>query len=61
MDISEALESPAFWILGGGGTIAVLAGYIISKRMSEFSFPLWQLAVIIIGVLAAAAFFALKD
>jgi len=59
--IEEILESPGFWILGGGGTIAVLAGYIISKRMTDFSFPIWQLAIIIAGVLVASAFFALKD
>ena len=59
--IEELLESPGFWILGGGGTIAVVLGFIMSKRMTEFSFPLWQLAIIIIGVLAAAAFFALRE
>ena len=59
--IEEIMESPGFWILGGGGTIAVLLGYIMSKRITEFAFPLWQLIVIIIGVLAASAFFALKD
>ena len=61
MDISEALESPGFWILGGGGTIAVVLGYIMSKRMTEYVFPLWQLAIIIITVLVASAFFALKE
>ena len=35
MDISEVLESPGFWMLGGGGTIAVLAGYIMSKRIKD--------------------------
>jgi len=59
--IEEILESPGFWILGGGGTAAVLLGWIMSKRMTEFAFPMWQLAVIIIGVLVAAAFFALKE
>ena len=59
--IEEIMESPGFWILGGGGTAAVLLGWIMSKRMTDFSFPLWQLAVIIIGVLAAAVFFALKE
>ena len=59
--LDEILESPGFWLLGGGGTIAVLAGYIMSKRMTEFAFPLWQLAIIIITVLAAAAFFATRD
>ena len=59
--IEEALESPGFWILGGGGTIAVVLGFIMSKRMTEFSFPLWQLGIIIIGVLVASAFFATKE
>jgi len=61
MVLDEVLESPGFWILGGGGTIAVLAGYIMSKRMTDFSFPIWQLAIIIVGVLVAAAFFATKE
>ena len=59
--IGEALESPGFWILGGGGTAAVILGWIMSNRMAENSFPLWQLGVIILGVLVASAFFALKD
>jgi len=61
MDINEVLESPGFWLLGGGGTIAVILGYIMSKRMTEYVFPLWQLAIIIITVLIASAFFATKD
>ena len=61
MGLDEALESPGFWILGGGGTAAVILGWIMSKRMTEYSFPLWQLGVIIIAILVASAFFALKD
>jgi len=61
MDINEVLESPGFWLLGGGGTIAVILGYIMSKRMTESVFPLWELAIIIITVLIASAFFATKD
>ena len=61
MDISEVLESPGFWILGGGGTIAVVLGFIMSKRMTDFSFPIWQLGIIIIAVLVSAAFFALRE
>ena len=59
--IEEALESPGFWILGGGGTAAVILGWMMSKRMTEYAFPLWQLGIIIVVILIASAFFALKD
>lgn len=59
--IDEVLESPAFWLLGGGGTIAVILGYIASKRMGLVALPFWQMIVIIIGILIASAFFALRE
>jgi hypothetical protein len=59
--IEELQDSPAFWLLGGGGLAAELLGYIISKRMGMEAFPLWQLLVVMAGTLVAAAFFALKE
>lgn len=59
--IEEALESPAFWILGGGGVAMEILGWIISRNMMEYTFPIWQLIVLILGTLLAAAFFALKE
>ena len=61
MDINEALESPGFWLLGGGGTAAVLLGWIMSKRMGMESLPFWQIIVIVLGVLVAAAFFSTRE
>lgn len=55
--LEEALESPGFWILGVGGTITVLLGWIMSKKMEMASLPVWQLIVIILGVWVASAFF----
>lgn len=59
--IDEILEEPAFWVLGGGGTIAVLLGYILSKKMGLISLPFWELIILIVGVLVASAVFALRD
>lgn len=59
--IDELLESPAFWILGAGGLIAEVGGYIISKKMELAVLPLWQLIVIMAGTLVAAGFFALRE
>lgn len=54
------MESPLFWVTGGLGVAMELLGWIISKRMMEYSFPVWQLLIMIAGTIAAAAFFALK-
>ena len=61
MDISETLENPAFWILGGGGTIAVLVGWIMSKRAGWMSLPFWQVMVMVAAVVIASAFFANQE
>ena len=60
MGIEDALEEPGFWILGVGGVAMVLIGFIVSKKM-EYSLPVWQLLVLIVGIIVAAAFFATKD
>ena len=57
----EALESPAFWILGAGAVGAEVLGYIIAKRSDLAVFPWWQFAIVILGTLVAAAYFATKD
>lgn len=61
MNIDEALESPAFWILAGGGIAAELIGYIFGKRSGLEVFPLWQLIFVMLGTVVAAAFFATKE
>ena len=61
MGLEDALESPAFWLLAGGGLIAEILGYIMSKRMELEMLPLWQLGLIMIVTVLAAAFFATKD
>ena len=61
MDVDEVLESPAFWILAGGGIAAELIGYIFGKRAGLPAFPLWQLIFVMLGTVVAAAFFATKD
>jgi len=59
--IGELLESPAFWMLGGGGIAAELLGYIASQKMGWEALPLWQLLFLMAGTLVAAGFFALRE
>lgn len=59
--ITEAFEEPAFWMLGGGGVAAIILGYIMGKKMGLDAFPIWQLLLLIVGTLVAAAWFATKD
>lgn len=61
MDLSEILESPGFWILGGGAIIATVLGWTMSKSWTGHQFPIWQLLIIIVVELIAAAFFATRD
>ena len=61
MDIDEIIESPAFWILGGGAVAMELIGFVISKRMGIGSFPVWQIIILMLGTLVAAAFFATRE
>lgn len=61
MDIEEILESPAFWLLGGGGIIAEVMGYLWSRNAGWEVMPFWQLVVMMIVTLIAAAYFATKE
>ena len=61
MDISEILESPGFWILGAGGLIAEILGYMVAKNSGWEIMPFWQLIVMMAGTLVAAAFFATRE
>ena len=61
LDLSEVLENPGFWLLGGGAVIATMIGYIASKKMDLMPLPIWQLAILILVELIAAAFFASRD
>lgn len=61
MGLEEALEEPAFWLLGGGAVIAELIGWAISKKALGFAFPFWQLAFLLLGTIVAAAFISLRD
>ena len=59
--LDDIVNNPAFWILGGGGVAMELVGWIMGKRMGLGSFPIWQLFILIIGTLIAAAIFANRD
>ena len=61
MEIDEILESPGFWILGLGGLTAEIMGYVYSRNQGWVTMPIWQLGVMMIVTLAAAAFFATKE
>jgi hypothetical protein len=57
----EALESEGFWILGGVGTAMVVLGWIMSKKMDMVALPLWQMAILILVIWIASAYFASRD
>ena len=61
MEIDEILESPGFWILGLGGLTAEIMGYVYRRNQGWVTMPIWQLGVMMIVTLAAAAFFATKE
>jgi sorbitol-specific phosphotransferase system component IIBC len=58
VDLEDIFTNPVFHLLGGGAVIATAIGYIMGKRMGFPPFPAWQLIILIIGEIAAAAFFA---
>jgi low affinity Fe/Cu permease len=61
LEISDLLENPAFIILAGGGIAMEIIGWIVSKRMMDYSFPLWQLLIMIVVTVIASAIFANRD
>ena len=61
MGLEEALDSPGFWLLGGGAATATFIGYIASKRMGLSALSWWELIVLIIVELIVAAFFATRE
>jgi hypothetical protein len=60
-DFAELFENPAFIILAGGGIFCEVLGYIASKKLMEFSLPVWQLLIMMVVTVIAAAFFANRD
>jgi hypothetical protein len=61
MFLDEAMENPAFWLLGGGGVAAELLGYTYSRNSGMAVFPWWQLLILIAGTIIVAAVFANQD
>lgn len=59
--LEEVTEKAGFWILGVGGTIMVLLGWIMSKKMELTRLPLWQMLIIILVIWIASVFFAARD
>ena len=60
MGIEEALESPAFWILAGGGIVMEVIGFIVAKQMGT-PWKLWMFIALVIGTLVVAASFATRN
>lgn len=58
MDFDDIFDNPAFYILGGLGSIAVLAGWIISRKMGMIALPFWQVAVTLVVIWIASAYFS---
>ena len=61
MGLEDAIESPGFYILGVGGTLMVIIGWAVSRNMDAGALPIWQLALIILVVWVASAFFAGRE
>ena len=61
MSLEDAFDEPGFYILGGIGTLMVILGFIASKKMTDYSLPIWQLIVLILGILIASAVFSTKE
>ena len=61
MDFEELLNNPAFLILAGGGLICEIAGWLYSKKALDYSFPVWQLLIMMAGTVVAAYIFANGD
>lgn len=61
MGLEEAVEEPGFWILAGGGILAEVVGYIVSKRAGLAAFTWWQFLLVVLVTIVAAAYFATKD
>jgi hypothetical protein len=60
-DFEDILNEPGFWILGGGGVAMELLGWIIAQKSGMGGFPIWQMLILIVGTLIAAAFFATRE
>ncbi len=60
--LDDILESPAFWLLGGGAVLAEVIGFIVSKRVEDLpAFPVWQFLLLVAGTLVIAAIIAGRD
>lgn len=57
----EAIENPAFWILGGGAVAAELIGFLYGAKMGMPSFPIWQFLIILGGTVVIAAVIAGRE
>jgi FtsH-binding integral membrane protein len=62
-ELEEILESEGFWILLVVGVGMEIMGWFVSKNMIGYSFPLWQLIILILGTIVASFFWVgmLKD
>jgi len=61
MELDEVLSSPGFWLLGIGGLSAEILGYTWSRNAGMDIMPFWQLMVMMLVTLAAAAFFGSQE
>jgi len=61
MGLDDILGNPGFWLLGGGGVAAEVLGWKLSRGWAAGALPFWQLLVLIVGTLIAAAFFASRE
>ena len=53
--LENAMEKPGFWILGAGGTAAVLIGWIMSKKSGWVALPIWQILLTVVIIWVASS------
>ena len=61
MELDEIFSNAGFWLLGGGAVAATMIGYIYSVNNMDYALPIWQLIILIVVELIAAAVFSSQD
>ncbi len=61
MDIEEMFTNPFTYLLGGGGAVAVVIGWIAARQMEMPLMPIWQMLLMVVVCFIAGAVFANRE